>query len=246
MTARSLAGQVVCITGASRGLGAALARGFAAEGCRLVLAARGEVELEALAAELRDLHGVDVIAAPTDVRQAARVQALVDLAVTSMGQLDVMINNAGLAVYGPVESITERDFERMWRTNVNGVIFGSQAALAAMKPRRRGLIVNISSIAGKLHLPGESAYNATKWAVNGFTGTLRLEAARHGIRVTCVCPGGIDTPFWEGMDFHPFPTDRIRPDRDFMKPGEVAETIIHIAAAGDRYLVPEVVMQPLI
>jgi len=243
---RPLSGQVVCITGAGRGLGAALARGFAAEGCRLVLAARTAVEVETLAAELRDLHGVDALAVPTDVRIASQVRALVDLTVDSMGHLDVMINNAGLAVYGPVESIAQADLDRMWRTNVGGVIFGSQAALAAMKPRGRGLIINISSVAGKLHLPGESAYNATKWAVNGFTGTLRLEAAHHGVRVTCVCPGGIDTPFWEGMDFYPFPTDRIRPDRDFMKPGEVAETIIQLARTGDRYVVPEVVMQPLI
>ncbi|MCB9777174.1 MAG: SDR family oxidoreductase [Alphaproteobacteria bacterium] len=241
MTARSpLKGKVVVITGASRGLGAALARAFAAEGCKLVLGARTMPELEAVAAE------TGAMAVQTDVREPGELQALVDAAVGEHGRLDIMINNAGLAIYGPFESVSPEQLDLLWQTNVRGAYFGSQAAFRVMKQQRSGLIVNISSVAGKWHLPNESAYNATKWAVNGFTGTLRLEAEPHGVKVTAVCPGGIDTPFWKAMDYYPFPQDRIDPERDFMKPEQVAETVVHVARGADTYVVPEVVMLPLI
>jgi NAD(P)-dependent dehydrogenase (short-subunit alcohol dehydrogenase family) len=242
---KPLKGKVVVITGAGRGLGAALARAFAAQGASLVLASRTPPELEALAAELGASAKVPVLAVPTDVRVKSEVDALIDAAVGEFGQLDVMVNNAGLAIYGPVESITPDQLDLMIDTNLKGTIFGSQAAFRVMKPRRSGLIVNISSIAGKLHLPNESAYNASKWAVNGFTGTLRLEAEPHGVKVSCVCPGGIDTPFWKSMDFLPFPS-HIDPERDFMKPEEVAGTVVQIALGSGSYVLPEVVMLPLI
>jgi NADP-dependent 3-hydroxy acid dehydrogenase YdfG len=237
----SLEDKVVCITGASRGLGKAMAQAFHAQGSKLVLAARSMDELEALARQLDP-----AIAVQTDVRSVSELNALVDAAVGEFGRLDVMINNAGLAVYGPFLQTTEDDFDRMMDTNVKGVYFGSQAALRVMKEQRSGLIINISSIAGKMHLPCESAYNASKWAVNGLTGTLRLEAQRYGVKVSCVCPGGIDTPFWKAMDFYPFPTDKLDPSRDFMKPEDIAETVVHIAQGADTYVLPEVVMVPLL
>jgi NAD(P)-dependent dehydrogenase (short-subunit alcohol dehydrogenase family) len=237
----SLDGKVVCITGASRGLGRAMAEAFHSQGAKLVLAARSMDELEALARTLEP-----AIAVQTDVRSVSELNALVDAAVGEFGRLDVMINNAGLAVYGPFLETTEDDFDRMMATNVKGVYFGSQAALRVMKGQRSGLIINISSIAGKLHLPCESAYNASKWAVNGLTGTLRLEAQRYGVKVSCVCPGGIDTPFWKEMDFYPFPTDKLDPARDFMKPEDIAATVVHLAQGADAYVLPEVVMVPLL
>lgn len=236
---KRLSGKVVCITGASRGLGKALAEAFALEGAHLVLGARTVPELEAVA---RATNG---LAVPTDVREPVEVDRLVGAAMAEFGRLDVMVNNAGLAIYGPVESITPEDLALVLDTNVRGVILGSRAAFAAMKPARRGHIVNISSIAGKLHLPNESLYCASKWAVTGFTGVLRLEAAPHGIKVTNVCPGGIDTPFWKAMEYHPFP-DHIQPERDFMKPEEVARTVVELVATSDRYAIPEVVMAPLL
>ena len=242
---RALEGTVACVTGAGRGLGAAVAEGLAAQGAAVVLASRTVSELSRLADSLADRHGVPCLAVPTDVRDKARVDALIDATLARFGRLDTMVNNAGLAVYGPVEDITPAALDAMLDTNVKGTIWGSMAALRAMKPRGRGLIVNVSSVAGKLHLPRESAYNASKWAVNGFTGTLRLEAEPHGIKVSCVCPGGIDTPFWQGMATLPFPP-QIEPRRDFMRPEEVARTIVQLALGSDGYVVPEVVMVPLI
>ncbi len=237
---KALSGRVVCITGAGRGLGRALAEAFAAEGCQLVLAARSSGEIDELAARLGN-----AVAVQTDVRVAADVDRLVEAAVAEFGRLDIMVNNAGLAVYGPVDSTTPDAVDAMIDTNVKGVIYGSQAALRVMKIQGSGLIVNISSIAGKLHLPNEAVYNASKWAVNGFTGTLRLEAAPHNVRVSCVCPGGIDTPFWRAMDFYPFP-EGVDPAVDFMRPEEVAASVVDLAKKSDRFVVPEIVMVPLI
>ena len=238
---KALKGKVVCITGASRGLGRAMAEAFDAEGASLVLGARNIPELDALAHNLGD-----AITVQTDVRNVDDVYRLVETAETEFGKLDVMINNAGLAIYGPFEDVTEGDFDLMMATNLKGAFFGSQAAFKVMKKQRSGLIINISSIAGKWHMPNESAYNASKWGLNGFTGTLRMEAQPHNVRVTTLCPGGIDTEFWRSMNFYPFPTDRIDPARDFLKPAEIAQTVVHIAKTSDRYVVPEVVLLPLI
>jgi len=233
-------GRVVCITGAGRGLGRALAEAFSAEGASLVLGARTSSEIDDLASRLGN-----ALAVQTDVRVAEDLARLVDAAVAEFGRLDIMVNNAGLAVYGPVESTSPDAVDAMIDTNVKGVIYGSQAAFRVMKEQKSGLIVNISSIAGKLHLPNEAVYNASKWAVNGFTGTLRLEAAPHNVRVSCVCPGGIDTPFWRAMDFYPFP-EGVEPAVDFMRPEEVAQSVVELARKSDRYVVPEMVMVPLV
>jgi NADP-dependent 3-hydroxy acid dehydrogenase YdfG len=236
----SLEDKVVCITGASRGLGQALAQACDAAGARLVLGARTLPDLEAVAGACRD-----ALFLQTDVRIASEVDALVNVAVTEFGQLDVMINNAGLAIYGPVETLSAAEVDEVVDTNIKGVIYGSQAAFRHMKDRRSGHIVNIGSVAGKLHLPNEAVYNASKWAVTGFTGTLRLEAENYGVKVTHVCPGGMHTPFWRQMDFYPFP-DTIDPERDFMKPEDVARSVIQVLATPGAYAVPELVMVPMI
>lgn len=232
--------KVVCITGAGRGLGRAMAERFAAEGASLVLGARTTPEIDELAERLGDAMAVQ-----TDVRSALDCQRLVDAAVAEYGRIDVMINNAGVAIYGPADTVTADHVDLLVDTNVKGVINGSVAAFKVMKAARGGLIVNIASIAGKLHLPNESLYCATKWAVVGYTGTLRLEAAAYDVKVTCVCPGGIDTPFWKAMDYYPFP-EHIDPSRDFMSADEVAGSVLEVVLKSDRYVIPEITMVPLI
>jgi NADP-dependent 3-hydroxy acid dehydrogenase YdfG len=237
---KRLKDRVVCVTGAGRGLGRAIAQAFAAEGASLVLGARSTGEIDELASELPD-----AIAVQTDVRLVADVDRLVEAAVAEFGRLDVMVNNAGVAVYGPLENMGPDEVHLMVDTNLKGTIFGSQAALRVMAPQRGGLIVNISSIAGKLHLPNEAVYGATKWAVNGFSGVLRLEAQKHGVRVSCVCPGGIDTPFWKSQEFLPFP-ENIDPERDFLRPEDVAQAVLGLALGPERVVVPELVVLPML
>ena len=130
-----------------------------------------------------------------------------------------MINNGGLAVHGPLLQTTQDDFDRTMDTNVKG---------------------------GKMHQACESADNASEWAVNGVRGTLRLDAPRYGVEVSCGCPGGVDAPFWEEVDVYLFPTDRLALEGDFMKPEDLAVTVIHLAQGADAYVLPEVVMVPLL
>ena len=233
--------RVVCITGASRGLGAALARAFHRAGASLVLGARDAARLTEVAQECGG-----AIALLCDVRRAEDVERLVNTALERFGRLDVMINNAGVAVYSPFLETREVDLDEMLATNVKGTYLGCQAALRVMKERREGLIVNISSISGARHLVNESAYGASKWAVQGLTGVLQQEAAKHGVRVTSVVAGGIDTPFWESRAFTPFPRTEIDPARDFMSADEVAELIVDIARRSERFVVPEVVCLPML
>jgi NAD(P)-dependent dehydrogenase (short-subunit alcohol dehydrogenase family) len=230
---------VVAITGAGRGLGAALARAFAREGARLVLGARTETELDAVAAE------TGAIAVPCDVTRVEDLERLVRAGPDAHGRLDVMINNAGISVYGPFLDTREEDFDAMMATNVKGAYFGSQIALRVMKAQRAGLIVNVSSIAGARHLPNESAYCASKWAVQGFTGVLHQEAAAHGVRVTSIVAGGIATPFWKDRAYVPFDATRVSPARDFMTADEVAQVVVDVARKSDRFVMPEVMCLPL-
>lgn len=232
--------KVVVITGASRGLGAALAKALDARGARLVLGARSEAQLRSVAAACRA-----AVAVPGDVRDPDHHAALLEAALQQHGQLDVWINNAGLAIYGPATEASAEHIDAMIDTNVKGVIHGSIVALRHMQSRQAGHILNIGSIAGKLHLPRESVYNASKWAVTGYTGTLRLEAERHGVKVTHVAPGGIDTPFWHNDHPKPFPS-RIEPVRDFMSVGQVARSVVEVIDTPAEYAVPELVMTPLI
>jgi len=234
-----LKGKVVCVTGASRGLGMAIARAFDACGARLVVGARTQSAVDELAGELDN-----AIAVQCDVRVASDLVDMVDAAVGEFGRIDVMVNNAGVAIYGPLSSTDVEAVNSMIDTNLKGVIFGSQAAFAVMRKQRDGHIVNISSIAGKLHLKNEAVYSATKWGVNGFTGALSLEGRKHGVKATAVCPGGINTPFWKEMDFHPF-SDRVDPERDFMSPEEVAQSVVNLVATSKGFAVQEVVLAPL-
>ena len=234
-----LKGKVVCVTGASRGLGEAIARAFDSVGARLVLASRSQACIDELASSLND-----AIAVQSDVRDPEDLDRLVDAAVGEFGSLDVFVNNAGLAVYGPAESLTVEAVHQMIDTNLKGVIFGSQSAYRVMKKQRFGHIINISSVAGRLHLKNEAVYNASKWGVNGFSGTLALEVRHYNVRVTTLCPGGIDTPFWREQDFHPYP-DHIDPQRDFLKPEDVAQTVLFAAQSPESCQLADMMILPM-
>lgn len=238
---RDLKGQVVCVTGAGRGIGRAVAEAFAAEGAFLVLAARSTPEIDELAASLGN-----AIALQTDVRRPLDLERLVDGAMAQFGRLDVMVNNAGTATFGAFESVGETEFDDMMDTNAKGAFFGSQAAFRVMKAQRSGLIVNVAGLAGKESMPNQAAYNASKWAVVGLTGALRQEASWYGVRVTCLCPDRVDTDLWKTQDLLPFSEDTIDPARDFLRPEVVARAVLELARLGESVVVPELIVGPLI
>lgn len=186
-----LSNQVAVITGASEGIGAAIARRFAGEGARVVLAARSEAKLKALAEELGSERA---LAVPTDVTDAEQVKRLMARTREHFGGLDILVNNAGVGLYASVAEMAWADFEQMWKVNFFGVVRCIREALPDLR-ERRGMVVNISSVAGKLAIPYLTGYCASKFALNAFSTGLRMELAQAGVRVVVVCPGTVRTPF---------------------------------------------------
>jgi short-subunit dehydrogenase len=188
----SFSDRVVVITGASDGIGAALARRLAPERPRLVLAARSRERLEAVAASCRSL-GAQAIAVPTDVTDEAQCRALIDRAVGEHGRLDVLVNNAGVSMHAWFEDTTDfSTYERLMRVNFLSCVALTRHALPHLK-RARGLIVGVSSLAGKTGVPARTAYCASKFALGGFFEALRIELADSGVDVTMVFPGVVAT-----------------------------------------------------
>ncbi|MDR3480732.1 MAG: SDR family oxidoreductase [Burkholderiaceae bacterium] len=187
----NIEGKVVVVTGASSGLGAAVARLLSAQGALVVLGARRMARIQALAEELGGKG--KAIAVETDVAQCGQVKNLVDTAVQSFGQIDIIINNAGLMPQSLLESLRIEDWDRMIDVNIKGVLYGIAAALPYMKAQKFGHIINVSSVAGHKVGPGGAVYSATKHAVRALSEGLRQEVKPYNIRTTVISPGAVAT-----------------------------------------------------
>ncbi|GLV59258.1 ketoacyl reductase [Dictyobacter sp. S3.2.2.5] len=181
-------GQVVLITGGSRGLGLAMAEEFALQGARLVLAAQDEQELEEARRQLAE-QGAPVLAIPCDMTNREQVQHLIDQATEHYGRIDILVNNAGITTVGPVLSQTLNDFEDSMNIIFWGAVYATLAVLPQMVERKQGCIVNISSIGGKVSVPHLLPYSSGKFALTGFSEGLHAELAKEGIQVVTVTPG---------------------------------------------------------
>ena len=180
-------GSVAVVTGASSGIGAALAREYARRGAKVALLARRKEKLEALAAELAS-SGTEALALGCDVNADDAVQAAIDSAMQRFGRVDVVVANAGVSVAKPIERLKLEDMRRVFETNVFGVVRTAQAALAPLRASR-GAFAVIGSVNGYLPVAGVGAYCASKYAARAVAETLRLEWHRHGVSVTHVAPG---------------------------------------------------------
>jgi short-subunit dehydrogenase len=180
--------KVVLITGGSRGLGLVLARSFAAKGARIAIIARDAEELERAVTDLRK-DGTAVFQTTCDVRNQSEVERAVEAVRSHYGQIDVLVNNAGVIQVGPLEVQTQTDFESAMAVHFWGAFYMMQAVLPEMKRRGAGRIVNISSIGGKIPVPHLAPYCASKFALVGLSGAMRVELAKDNIFVTTVCPG---------------------------------------------------------
>jgi short-subunit dehydrogenase len=190
---RGLSGKVVLITGASRGLGLAMAEEFGRCGAKLVLAARDPWELERARTSLVERKAVqdaaDILVIPTDLRQADEAQHLVERATEHFGRIDVLVNNAGVTTVGPVENQTVGDFHDVMDSNFFSAVHCALAVLPQMLGRRSGTIVNVASIGGKVAVPHMLPYTASKFAEVGFSEGLHAELRAKGVHVLTVCPG---------------------------------------------------------
>ena len=205
--------KVVVITGASRGLGRALAFAFSKEGARLVLANRREDELNAVASET---GGIAVV---TDVSDEAQVHALAQQAVEKYGSIDIWINNAGIWMpHAPVEEMDWVRVHNLFEVNVFGTMYGSKEALVQMRKQNTGIIINISSTSGVEGSKNSSGYSASKFAVSGFTQSLGKEVEGTGIRIFCIYPGGMKTHLFDEVTREGYDT--------YMDANDVAKKIV--------------------
>ena len=188
-----LAGRTALVTGGGRGIGRAIALDLAAAGANVALAARTRTELDAVAREAVAL-GVKAVALPADVADPASVRALFKDARAALGDLDILVNGAGVAPSAPLVKTTDEQWRQAIEVNLSGAFYCLREALPSMTARGWGRVVNVASIAGKTGIPYIAAYAASKHGLLGLTKVAALEVAARGVTVNAVCPGYVDTP----------------------------------------------------
>jgi NADP-dependent 3-hydroxy acid dehydrogenase YdfG len=187
-----LSDQVVAVTGASSGIGQATALACARAGAAVALAARRADRIDELAGQIAD-DGGRAIAIRTDVGDEGQARRFVERAHAELGRLDVLVNNAGVMLLGPIEDAPTDEWREMIHANIFGVLYCTHAALPLMRARGSGHIVNVSSVAGRFARAGSGVYNLTKFGVGAFSEALRQEVAPSGLRVTLIEPGAVST-----------------------------------------------------
>ena len=187
-----LHGKTALITGASRGIGLAIAEAYAAQGARLLLNARDATRLNEVAADLRERFKIEVDAFACDVTDRDKVEAMI-AAADARGGIDILVNNAGIHRAAPFLDYSPQDFRDLFEVNFISVVHTTQCVLPGMMARKSGSIVMLASTAGKWGTPNQSAYNVSKHAVIGLTRCLALEVAPHQVRVNAICPWIVDT-----------------------------------------------------
>ncbi|GMV07571.1 MAG: oxidoreductase [Gemmatimonadota bacterium] len=246
MAGGAVAGRVAVVTGASSGIGAAVARALAGAGADVVLGARRGDRLRALAEEV-EREGGRAAWRATDVTSRSDVEALAALARDRFGGIHVLVNNAGVMPLSPMAELRVEDWERMVDVNVKGVLYGIAAVLPTMLKQGTGHIVNVGSVAGRRPFPGGSVYSATKFAVRSLSWGMQLElSAARGIRVTDVQPGVVDTELLEHVP-DPGRRDAFEAGWDGKRKlaaEDVARAVLWAVTAPEHVNVNEILLRP--
>lgn len=232
----NLEGKIAIVTGASKGIGKAIATSLTDVGVKVVLAARTQNTVEQTADGLRK-SGADATAIPTDVTDADAVQNLIQRTLNTYQSIDILINNAGNGIFGPVAEFDPNDWDSVINSNLKGVYLCAKYTLPHLLAQGSGQIINVLSIAAKVAFPASSAYCAAKAGALALTKVLAAEVRDQNIRVTAVLPGSVETPFWEDIPQHP--------DFDKMlKPEHVAHTVLSVCQQPIGMVTEEVVVMP--
>ncbi len=230
-----LSGSVAVVTGAGRGIGKAIAVSLAGEGAHVILVSRSGKELDAVQRGI-EKGGGSAEVAEADITDDAAAANVFEHTAKRHGRIDILVNNAGIGRFAPIRSLTMRDLDDMWNLNVRALVHCTKLALPIMEKNKRGVIVNISSLAGKNAFVGGGGYAATKWALLGVSRCLMLEEREYNIRVVTVCPGSVDTTFNDNRD--PEKGKRI------LSPQDVAEAVLLAVTMPERAMVSEIDIRP--
>jgi len=241
-----LTDTVAIVTGASSGIGAATAHRLAQEGASVALAARREDRLQSLRNDI-EADGGSAIVCPTDVTDRQQVQALADAVLDAFGQIDVLVNNAGVMPLSLMENLHEDEWEQMVDVNVKGVLHAIGAVLPAMLEQERGHVINISSVAGRRTFPGSAVYSGTKFFVRALSERMRNELApTHNIRVTSIEPGAVETELPNTITDQDILTmlEDGHDQMQMMQPEDIADTIHYALTAPEHVDVEELLVMP--
>jgi NAD(P)-dependent dehydrogenase (short-subunit alcohol dehydrogenase family) len=230
-----LADQVAFITGAGRGIGRAMALAFARAGCHIAAVARTEQEIAETTRLVREFRR-SAVAVRADVSRQDEVAEAVAKATDSLGEIDILVNNAGFLRIEPLAEMSLEDFDRTLDVNLRGVFLCIKAVLPAMIERRRGFILNIASTSSKRWYRGQGAYCAAKHGVLGLTKVLAEEMREHNIRVSAICPGGVNTRLVQEQ------RDDIAPE-EWMDPEDIAGLAVYLASLPPKAAIDEVVIR---
>jgi len=227
--------KTAVVTGASSGIGKAIAKKLASEGIQVVLVARTKDKLTTLAKELNEQRDGIALAVPTDIAKQQEVQTMVDKAKDTFGKIDYYVNNAGLMLSARVTDGQMKEWEKMIDVNVKGILYGIHEVLPDMVDREFGHIVNISSVSGLEVTKRSTVYSATKYAVRAISMGLEKELAHTGVRVTNVSPGMVDTRLTERHDIN----------RQPLEPIDIANAIYYALSQPDYVNVNEITVRPV-
>lgn len=230
-----LAGSVSIVTGAGRGIGRAISVLLSRSGSRVVLASRNETQLRELGEEIRRSHG-EVLEIPTDLTRDEEVRRLVERALNEWGTVDYLINNAGWGKKAPLLKSRVEEWDQTFNVNVRAPMLLTQLVLPTLIAKKRGAIINIASISGKMGQANTAAYSASKFALLGFSESLFEEVREYGIKVSAILPGFVDTPLIP-------PTRALNRDK-MIRPEEIAETVLFVLTSGPSCCPVEITIRP--
>jgi 3-oxoacyl-[acyl-carrier protein] reductase len=234
-TGKPLAGQTALVSGASRGIGFAIAQTLGRMGAKVSICARDSKKLEDAAAKLRS-GGIELAATAADVTNAKDIGALVAKTERSLGPIEILINNAGIGYFGPTHLAEEKNWDAVLDTNLKSVFLISKAVAPGMIERRSGHIINIASLAGKNAFKNGGIYCASKWGLMGLTECMAEDLREYGIRVSVICPGSVATDFGS-------PASKKDPQK-MLQPDDIAHAVEMLVTQAPQSFISEVLIRP--
>lgn len=228
--------QIAIVTGGSRGIGKEIAVKLAESGMKLTIVG-SSTQVSETAEEIKKMGYANVLPVQADVSKEEDMKAVVKKTLEAYGSIDLLVNNAGLGFFKLTEEVSLEEWKKVFEVNVQGVFLATKAVLPHMKDQKSGTIINISSDVARYTIPNGAAYTATKYAVQGFSGSVAQEVREYGIRVGTINPGMVDTYFAES-------TQGLPEKEDWLKVGDIANAVVYMASAPKHMIIDEIVIHP--